>query len=159
MKRSTYKNPMCDWYRATKLYAKKNNRPIFPAWETWMGFVEWAETHGYDDNSKFHYSKFNPFAPEYILSTRVADRDCEYIAYEADDPYELIIASAPYPDELAEILNRMGYEYTSASIHSALSRNKDDRPVEDRERGLIFEKIDLSNYEEDDEPFEERKEK
>ena len=156
MKRSTYKNPLCDWYRAMKCFAKKKGSPIYPAWESWLGFVEWAEAQGYDENSKLSYSALNPFAPEYIGTTRVEDRDCEYIAYESSDPYELIIASAPYIDELAEIVKRLGYDYTVDSIMSALSRNANERPIEERCRGLVFEKIDLSNYNEDDEPFEER---
>lgn len=157
MKYSTYKNPLYEWYKVMRWKALKNGTPIYPQWLSWYGFAVWAEANGYDENSKFHYSTRNPFTPEYFGTTRVEDRDCEYIAYEASDPYELIIASAPYIEELTTIVNRMGYEYTPESIMSALSRNANDRPIEERDRGLIFEKIDLSTYEETNEPFEERK--
>lgn len=156
MKYSTYKNPLHVWWKNVMRYAKLKNSPIYPKWRTWRGFAEWAEEHGYDEHSKFKVSTLNPFTPEYLGITRCVDRDCEYIAYEASDPYELIIASASYVDELAKIVARMGYDYTTESIISALSRNAEDRPIEDRSRGLIFEKVDLTDYDDTEEPFEER---
>lgn len=155
MNYSTYKNPLYVWYIGTMRRIKARGSEIYPQWATWKGFVRWLDEHGYDDNCKLHYSANNPFTPEYLGTIHHEERDCEYIAYDAHDPYELIIASAPYPDELAEKLKRMGYGYTAESIRSALTRNE-ERAVEDRLFGLIFEKIDLSDYNEDDEPFEER---
>lgn len=156
MKYSTYKNPLYNWWKSIRWTVKKNYQYICTDFDTWYGFAKWCEDHGYDENSKFHYSTKNPFTPDYLGTTRCEDRDCEYIAYEANDPYELPIASAPYIDELVEMVNRMGYTYTVDSIMSALSRNASDRPIEERDRGLIFEKIDLTDYDDTDEPFEER---
>ena len=154
MKYDTRHNNLATWYRATKRRVRQFGSPIYPEWETWRGFAKWCADHGYDENSKLHYSAHNPFTPEYLGTLRHSDQDYEFIAYDARDPYELIIASAPYIDELAEKVRRLGYSYTAESIRSALSRNK-ERVVEDRVHSLIFEKIDLSNYNEDDEPFEE----
>ncbi len=156
MKYSTYKNPLYERYKFVRHLARKNNQYIHPEWINWYGFAKWCEDRGYDETYNFSYSPRNPFTPDYIGTTRTEDRDCEYIAYEASDPYELIIASAPYTDELSAILKRMGYDYTTESIWSALSRNEEERPIEERKRGLLFEKIDLSNYDDTDEPFEER---
>jgi hypothetical protein len=153
MNYSTYKNPLYNWWKSTIHRAKQKNTTVHPEWTTWFGFAKWADEHGYDENSKLKASVLNPFTPEYLGTTRCEDRDCEYIAYEASDPYELIIASASYVEELSEKLMRMGYTYTPESIMSALARNG-ERAVDDRIFGLIFEKIDLSNYNEDDEPFE-----
>ena len=153
MRYETTKNPLCVWYRTTLRRAKARNAEIYPEWETWVGFAKWASANGYDENSKFHYSSHNPFTPEYIHCTRYEDRDYEYIAYEATDPYELIITSASYIEELAEKLNRLGYDYDAESIRSALSRNETERPIEERDRGLIFERIDLTDYDDTDEPF------
>lgn len=152
----TKNNALCTWYRSAIHRAKKKNSPIYEEWKTWIGFALWAKNHGYDENSKLHYTSNNPFTPEYLGTTRSEELDCEYIAYDSRDPYELIIASAPYIEELSEKLKRLGYDYTYESIRSALSRNE-ERAVEDRVHGLIFEKIDLSNYDDTDEPFEERK--
>lgn len=156
MKYSTYKNPLYNWWKNTMRVAKSKNTYVYPDWTTWRGFAKWCEENGYDENSEFHCTTNNPVTPEYLGLTRCVDRDCEYIAYEADDPYELIVTSASYVDELAEKLKRLGYDYDAESINSALSRNTEDRPTEERSRGLIFEKIDLTDYEETDEPFEER---
>lgn len=155
MKYSTYKNPLCDRYRGILRDIKKTGVEIYPEWTTWRGFAEWLERRGHDETYRFSYSPFNPFTPEYLGTTKRADPPFEYIAYEATDPYELIICSAPSAEELSEKLIRMGYNYTTDSIWSALSRNE-ERAVEDRLFGLIFEKIDLRNYDETDEPFEER---
>ena len=155
MKYDTTNNPLCTWYRSALRRARKKSTPVCDEWKTWLGFAKWCEDHGYDENSKLHYSAHNPFGPEYIGTTRYEERDYEYIAYDAQDPYELIIASAPYIEELSEKLKRLGYDYTYESIRSALSRNE-ERAVEDRIYGLIFEKVDLTDYNEDGEPFEER---
>lgn len=156
MKYEIKDNPLATWYRSTLARVRRNNSPIYPRWRTWFGFAKWAEENGYDENSELHCSALNPFTPEYLGRKRAEKYDCEYIAYSATDPYELIIASAPSIPELAEILRNNGYCYTEASIHTALSRNKTDRPIDERVKCLVFERVDLSNYNEDDEPFEER---
>lgn len=153
---ATKDNPLCTWYRNAKRCAIKRGSPIYEEWMNWRSFAKWCAEHGYDENSKLHYSSHNPFTPEYLGIERGLIYDCEYIAFDAKDPYELIIASAPTAIELSNILKRMGYDYDRESILSALSRNDVERPIEERERGLLFEKIDLSNYNEDGEPFEER---
>lgn len=145
-------NPLYSWYRSTKARVKLKKQTIYPEWITWRGFAKWCEERGYDEFTELHYTTHNPFSPEYVSS----EMRYEYIAYDSQDPYELIITSASRIDELAENLKRLGYDYTYESIKSALSRNKTERPIDDRLYGLIFEKIDLSNYNEDDEPFEER---
>lgn len=154
MKYETQNNPLCTWYHVARYRAKKNNSPVCEEWKNWIGFAKWCEAHGYDENSKLHYSAHNPFAPEYLGLKRGVKNDWEYIAYLSDDPYELIITSAPHIKELADKLKRLGYDYDWKTISMSLAHNK--REVERRYSRLIFEKIDLSNYNEPDEPFEER---
>lgn len=153
MNLSSYKNPLYTWYVASMKRATKRGVEIYPEWANWNGFIKWLHAHGYEDGCKLHYSSRNPFTPEFLGTIRSENLDYEYIAYDARDPYELIVTSAPYIDELASKLKRMGYDYTPESIRSALSRNE-ERVVDERVFGLIFEKIDLSNYNEDEEPFE-----
>lgn len=162
---ATEKNKLANWYRASKRRALKNNSPICDEWKTWRGFAEWCKVNGYDENSKLFYSARNPFSPEYLFVKqggkssyvkRPPEHDWEYIAYKARDPYELIISSAPSVTELSANLLGLGYVYDEQSILASLSRNNTDRPVDERHHGLIFERVDLFNYNEDDEPFEER---
>lgn len=150
------KNPLAVWYRCAKRYAKNRNSPISPEFETWRGFAKWCNSQGWDENVKLHYSSFDPFTPDYVYERSGEDYPFEYIAYDARDRYELIITSAPTVPELSNKLHNLGYEYGIREIHSSISRNKEERPIEEREWGLIFEKIDLRNYNEDGEPFEER---
>lgn len=155
MKYETQNNPLCTWYKDAKRRARKNNSPICEEWTTWFGFARWCEANGYDENTKLHYSARNPFAPEYVSTNKISCRgDFEYIAYSSDDPYELIITSAPTTGELSYKLKRLGYDYDCKTISMSLVHNK--REVTRHYCRLIFEKIDLSNYNEDGEPFEEK---
>ncbi len=156
MRYTTTNNPLSNWYRSAILRARRNNVPICKEWSTWRDFAKWCESQGYDENTRLHYSAFNPFSPEYLRCKRPRPGDYEYIAYDGRDPYELIITSASSLLELSENLKRMGYDYDCHYIATSLCRNETIRPIARRRYGLVFEKIDLSNYNEDDEPFEER---
>lgn len=147
MKYSTHKNPLAKWWRLSLYKAKKANVYIYPEWKTWIGFALWANKKGYDENTELVYHTPHPFCPSSLGKPPITP-DYEYIAYEVNDPYELIVASASTAEELSEILTRMGYSYTPSSIYSSLSRNADERPPEDRLFGLAFERIDLTNYDE-----------
>lgn len=141
------------WWKK-KLLAKKNNQPVYPEWETWELFSKWAKDHGYDDKTTIHTHSTLPFTPDNVTFVPFEGfRDYEYWAYRAGDPYEFPVACASDVTTLSEILKANGFDYTPASISSAISRNE-ERAIDDRKYGLIFERIDLTDYDEDPEPFE-----
>ena len=111
MNYATANNPLYRFYAACKRYAKKRKSPIANCWEHWRDFAKWCEEQGYDENVKLHYSSFNPFAPGYVHPKTSEDYPLEFIAYDAHDPYELILTSAPSVPELSEKLHKLGYPY------------------------------------------------
>lgn len=140
-------NRLAKWYYNQIRRTLEKGNPIYHEWTTWRGFAKWCESQGYDENTVLYYSCNNPFAPKYVTASRYDEGDFEYIVYAADDPYELIITSASSVAELVERLHRLGYDYDAKSISTAICHNETLYPIEERERGLVFEKIDLSNYE------------
>lgn len=159
MRYNTKDNILYSTYRKKIRRAILKNNPIFEEWTTWRKFASWLEAHGYDENISIRHHSKNPFTPEYTSftprETHNPNEDVEFIAYKANDPCELIVASASTIPKLSAKLRRGGWSYTSASIYTALSKNG-ERDINKRKFGLIFEKVDLTNYNEDPEPFEER---
>lgn len=148
MRTDIKRSRLVKWYYDCKRRAIANGYEVYHEWDTVVGFNEWCKKNGYTEKTKMRYVAKAPFTPENISISRYEEGDFEYIAYDSKDPYELIITSAPSIPELAEKLSRLGYDYKPSSIREALSMNKTTRPIENRVCDLVFEKIDLSTYEE-----------
>lgn len=153
MEKFATKNRLYAPYCECLHYAKKLGLEIYPGWETWDGFWNWALAHGYDHTYTLRRSRRTPFTPEYTTLVLFQRKDYEYIAYHSNDRYELPIASASSMEKLSEILKKCGYDYNPKTIKELIGHKRPPTQWRKSYR-LVFERVDLTNYDEDDEPFE-----
>lgn len=138
-------------YYRKKTEAEQNGGIIFPAWKDRFTFYAWLKENGFRKGSRIIRKHNYDFTPDNLEVHHSGENSpFEYIAYLADDPYELPIATATSAYKLSEIVRRMGYHYDAQSIFAQLVRVEDGTRNKARQRGyLCFEKVDLRDYQDD----------